>query len=355
MTRTLRRALLVMIVGIAAVAVASASARSLAAPRPTGEVRITGTKQVGEVLKVSNGNWANNPTSFTYQWYRCDNPGKTNCVAIAGQTADRYSLRSDDAGHTFYASVTACNKDGCAKAESDPVGPISAVDAPANTAAPSISGSPQVGQTLTAVEGSWANAPSSYAYQWLRCDATGENCGAIAGATAKTYLAATADRGSTLRVRVTAQNPKGNGMATSAATGLVGGAPGGGGGGGGGGAGVAVSTISLPNQLLVADVKYQPQVLTSRGPFTAQIKVTDKTGRPVSGALVYVLGLPYSWLRSAAEVPTGADGIASITLSPTSALPGRASIVMFVRVRKPGESLLSGVGNRRLVQVTARF
>jgi hypothetical protein len=85
------------------------------------------------------------------------------------------------------------------------------------------------------------------------------------------------------------------------------------------------------------------------------VKVTDKSGRPVSGALVYVLGLPYAWLRNAPEVPTGADGIAAITLSPTSALPGRSSIVMFVRVRKPGEDLLSGVGNRRLVQVTVRF
>jgi hypothetical protein len=350
MERTLRRALLVMIVGVAAVAVAGASARTTAAPRQTGEVKITGTKEVGRTLRVANGGWANAPTSFTYQWYRCDNPGRTNCQPVAGQTANRYVLRAEDAGHTVYASVTACNKDGCARGDADPVGPVSAASAPANTAAPSVSGTPQVGQTLSAVEGSWVNAPTSYAYQWLRCDSAGDNCGAVGGATAKTYAPSSADRGSTLRVRVTAQNAKGSGMATSGATGLVGGA-----GGSTGGSAVAVSTITLPNQLLVSDVKFAPVVLHSRAPFQARIRVTDKAGRPVTGALVYVLGLPYAWLRSAPEVATGSDGTATLTLSPTAMLPGRASIVLFVRVRKPGESLLSGVGNRRLVQVTARF
>jgi hypothetical protein len=354
MTKTLRRALLVMIFGVAAVAAAGASARATAVPKQTAEIKVTGTTQVDHTLSVSNGGWSNAPTSYTYQWYRCDNPGKTNCQAIAGQTSNKFRLAAGDAGHTFYASVTACNKDGCAKGESDPVGPISAVDAPANTAAPSISGSPQVGQTLTTVEGSWVNAPTSYSYQWLRCDSSGDNCGAIGGATAKTYAPTSPDRGSTLRVRVTAQNNKGNGMATSGATALVTGS-GGGGAGGGGGAAIAVSSVSLPDQLLVSNVSFAPMILHSRAPFTAQVKVTDKAGRPVSGALVYVLGLPYAWLRNAPEVATGADGIAALTLSPTSALPRQSSIVMFVRVRKPGEDLLSGVGNRRLVQVTVRF
>src|SRR4051812_6847874 len=249
MQRTLRRGLLVMIIGIAAVAAAGASARTSAVPRQTAEIKVTGTKQVGRALTVSKGGWANAPTSFTYQWYRCDNPGKTNCQPIAGQTGNRYRLVAADAGHTFYATVTACNKDGCAKGESDPVGPVSAADEPANTAAPSVSGTPQVGQTLTAAEGSWANAPASYGYQWLRCDAAGDNCGAIGGATAKTYVPTTADRGQTLRVRVNATNPRGTGTATSGQTGIVGGT----GGSTGGGTAVAVSTISLPNQLIVQD------------------------------------------------------------------------------------------------------
>ena len=354
MTKTLRRALLVCIVAAAAVVATTASAKATAAPRSVGEARITGTKEVGHTLTVSNGKWDNRPTSYTYQWFRCDNPGKTNCQPLAGQTSNRYRLVDADAGHTFYASVTACNRDGCARVDTDPVGPISANNAPANTAAPSISGTPQVGQTLTAAEGGWANAPTSYAYQWLRCDSAGDNCGAIGGATAKTYVATSADRGSALRVRITAHNNRGDGTATSGATGLVL-AAGGVAGATAGGSAVNVSTVSLPNQLVISDVKFAPRVLHSRAPFQATVRVTDKTGRPISGALVYVVGLPYAWVRSTPEVPTGSNGIATMTISPTAALPRRSSVVMFVRVRKPGESLLQGVANRRLVQVTAQF
>jgi len=355
MNEYLRRSLLVSLAAIVALGTvaASAPARTAAVPRPTGEPRISGTKEVGRTLTVSNGPWANKPTRFTYQWFRCDNPGKTNCQPIQGATAQRYRLGAEDAGHTIYASVTACNSEGCATNATDPVGPISAANAPANTGAPSVAGTPRVGQTLTAVEGSWANTPTAYAYQWLRCDNTGNNCGAIAGATAKTYTVVAADTAATLRVRVTAQNPKGSGVATSGQSAVVTGASGGG--GGGGGAATPVSQVSLPNRLVVSDAKFSPRVLHSRGPFTARFKVVDTQGRPIAGALVYVLGLPYGWIRSGPEVPTDGTGWATLTLSPTVKLPRQSSIVIFVRARKPGDNLLAGVSTRRLVQGTVRF
>ena len=57
--------------------------------------------------------------------------------------------------------------------------------APANTTPPTVTGTASVGQTLTAENGTWANSPTAYQYQWLRCGATGESCVGIPGATAE--------------------------------------------------------------------------------------------------------------------------------------------------------------------------
>jgi hypothetical protein len=54
--------------------------------------------------------------------------------------------------------------------------------APVNTSAPSLAGTPAVGQTLTCSTGGWANYPSSFGYQWLRDGSP------IAGQAASTYL-----------------------------------------------------------------------------------------------------------------------------------------------------------------------
>ncbi len=98
---------------------------------------------------------------------------------------------------------------------------ITAELSPKNTALPAISGTPAVGQTLTAAAGSWAGSPTSFVYQWQRCDAAGAACASIAGATGQTYVVAEADRGSTLRVAVTARNTVGSAAATSAPTSVV--------------------------------------------------------------------------------------------------------------------------------------
>src|SRR5712691_3205140 len=85
------------------------------------------------------------------------------------------------------------------------------------TAPPTISGTSQVGQPLTAFPGAWTGAaPITYPYLWQRCDAAGANCTST-GVTTITYALSSADAGGTLRVVVTATNgvPP-NGTATSA-------------------------------------------------------------------------------------------------------------------------------------------
>jgi hypothetical protein len=93
---------------------------------------------------------------------------------------------------------------------------------PANVRPPAISGSAVAGRTLTAAHGAWAWGATALALQWLRCDAAGSGCVAVAGATGLTYPLGTADVGSTLRVRETASNAFGSGPpATSAPSGVV--------------------------------------------------------------------------------------------------------------------------------------
>ena len=83
--------------------------------------------------------------------------------------------------------------------------------APVNTAPPTISGTTQVGQTLTAGNGTWSNAPTSSAYQWLRCNGGGNACVSVANGTQRTYTLVGADAGRTIRVRVTATEADGSG------------------------------------------------------------------------------------------------------------------------------------------------
>lgn len=82
--------------------------------------------------------------------------------------------------------------------------------APVNTAPPTITGTPTVGQTLTAVNGTWSNSPTTFQYQWLTCNGGGNSCASIASATQTTYALVAADAGSTIRVRVTAVNTDGS-------------------------------------------------------------------------------------------------------------------------------------------------
>jgi hypothetical protein len=92
---------------------------------------------------------------------------------------------------------------------------------PTNTSPPTISGTAMQGQTLTASPGSWSRKPTSYAYQWQRCNSTGGACASLTGAVAKTYVLTSLDVGSTMRVVVTAKNTSGSGTANSAPTAVV--------------------------------------------------------------------------------------------------------------------------------------
>jgi Polysaccharide lyase len=95
---------------------------------------------------------------------------------------------------------------------------------PQTVAPPSISGTPQVPNTLAASTGTWQGNGLKYAYQWLACDSTGAKCSALSGATSSNESLGASLVGDTLRVVVTASNHAGSAAATSAATGTISGA-----------------------------------------------------------------------------------------------------------------------------------
>jgi hypothetical protein len=92
----------------------------------------------------------------------------------------------------------------------------------ASTAAPAISGTASPAQTLTASSGDWSGSPSSYTYQWSRCDTTVTTCTDIAGATAATYTVAPEDTGFVLRTTVTGRNSVTSASTASPVTAAVG-------------------------------------------------------------------------------------------------------------------------------------
>jgi hypothetical protein len=101
-----------------------------------------------------------------------------------------------------------------------------AAHVPLNTAIPTITGTLEFGQTLTANPGTWANAAlATPTYQWQRCDQDGLDCDDIDGATGTTFLLADADACTTLQVIETVTNASGTGTAISDPTGVVAGCP----------------------------------------------------------------------------------------------------------------------------------
>ena len=128
---------------------------------------------------------------------------------------------------------------------------------PASTSPPRVTGVARAGRVLHADQGTWSGTlPLSYVFQWQRCDAAGESCAAIPGASGANHLLGDDDVGTTVRAQVTATNAEDSASAVSVQTTLVSAA-----GGSGscsrsdatGCAAVAGSRISLLNQRFSCD------------------------------------------------------------------------------------------------------
>ena len=177
-------------------ATATVEARS---NRPaTGQPTILGTAQVGETLTADTSSITDadglSSVAYGYQWL-------ADGADIAGASGSSYTLTDSEVGKTVQVQVTFTDDEGHEETLTSTA--TATVDARPNSPAtgqPAISGTVQVGETLTASTSGIADddglSSVAYGYQWL-ADGTD-----IAGATATTYTLQATDEGAAIKVRV---------------------------------------------------------------------------------------------------------------------------------------------------------
>jgi len=211
---------------------------------------------------------------------------------------------------------------------------------------PTISGTSEVGITLVTTRGTWSNKPTSFHFQWLRCDAAGNACLGISGATAKIYTVTYADIGHTLRVSVTAHNGSGSTTASSAQTTVVpsAGCPPGTG-------AIAIASLTPPARLTVSAASVTPRVRRSTDTIHLHVRITACNGRPVVGASVFATAVPYNQF-AVGQATTAADGTVVLTEGRRPGFPvsrQQQLLAVFVRTWKQGEPTTGGISSSKVV------
>ena len=164
-----------------------------------GAPAISGTPQVGETLTASTSGIADQDgltgVSYRYQWI-------ADGADISGATGSSHTLTSSEEGQTIKVRVSftddANNQETLTSEATVAVTPAPNRDA---TGAPTISGTPQVNQTLTADTSGITDEDGltnvSYSYQWI---AGGSD---IDGATGSSHTLTAGQQGKTIQVQVT--------------------------------------------------------------------------------------------------------------------------------------------------------
>ena len=192
------------------------------APRPnspaTGAPTISGTVRVGETLTAETRDIEDadgmSGAVFSYQWL-------ANGADVAGATNETYTPVADDVGKAIKVKVSF--RDDRNHQESLTSAATAAVEPRPNspaTGAPTISGTAQVGKTLTAdtsgIDDADGMSGAVFSYQWLA------NGADVAGATNETYTPVADDVGKAIKVKVSFRDDRNHQESlTSAATAAV--------------------------------------------------------------------------------------------------------------------------------------
>lgn len=183
---------------------------------PVAAASATPTSGAAPLAVKLNGSASSDPDgdTLTYSW---DMDGN----GTFGDATGRTPTVTYASGGTYQARLMVTDPGGLSSTSTPVTITVTTVSGPVNTALPTITGSPQIGGTLSSSTGTWTGAaPISYARQWQRCT-TPTTCSDITDAKGATYSPQLSDQGTTLRVRVTATNPGGTSSAASSAVGPV--------------------------------------------------------------------------------------------------------------------------------------
>lgn len=175
---------------------------------------ISGTTVEGEMLTESRGVWSGAPTSYELEWLRCNREGGQ--CEFTGITTQTYKLTKADLAHTLVVRETARNESGPGTPALSDHTAVVTIPKPALISSPTIEGSAVQGDTLTEHHGEWTNEPTSFTYAWMRCNAAGEGCKDIEGASGASYKVTGLDVGHRLTVQETAHNAGGESELASA-------------------------------------------------------------------------------------------------------------------------------------------
>jgi hypothetical protein len=252
---------------------------------PDGPPVLTGTPRVGSPLTATDGPYNAAPDSVSYQWKAGGSDVGTDSVSYIPGPAD--------AGKTVAVTVTATR---VGYAPSSTTSATTAAVANATFGAgptATISGTAEVGQTLTADEGDASPAPDSYAYRWFAGGTP------VSGADSRSLTLTSAQKSTAVTVEVTAVKAGYDSVSDLSEPTIV----------------VGAGRLTVTGSLSVDGTPEVGQALT----VTSTVETTPSA--PLSGRWLRD-GSPIAGATSTTYTPTNADAGAGITYQLTATRDG---------------------------------
>jgi alpha-tubulin suppressor-like RCC1 family protein len=136
---------------------------------------VSGARDTGQVLTVSNGTWIASPVEMetSHHWFRCTSSVSattstlpSQCSEISGATSATYTQTPDDVGRFITVRTSRTNIIGTTNLWS--VVSEATVVSVQNVSDPTVSGVAALGASISVDPGTWVGSPS-FAYLWFSC------------------------------------------------------------------------------------------------------------------------------------------------------------------------------------------